>query len=247
MASIYARNLRKVFDGDRPVLALDDLSFEIESSRFVSIVGPSGCGKSTLLNILSGVEEPTSGAAGLVTADGQEQLGYVFQAPRLLPWRTVIDNMMFVQQDKGEVSRQRAIDYLAMVGLDGELQAYPNQLSGGMQQRVGIARAFAIEPAALLMDEPFSHLDAINARELRRELHGMWQRTHKTVVFVTHDVSEAVELSNRIIVLRKGGTLADDITIDLPFPRDDADPEFALYRASVLSRFDEIAKSNASA
>jgi NitT/TauT family transport system ATP-binding protein len=127
-----------------------------------------------------------------------------------------------------------------MVQLGDKGTKYPGELSGGMQQRVGIARAFSIEPDVLFMDEPFSHLDAITARSLRRELHEMWKETRKTVLFVTHDVGEAVELSNRIVVFAKGGKLEDDITVDLPFPRDPADERVAVAKAQVLRKFEEL-------
>jgi NitT/TauT family transport system ATP-binding protein len=147
--------------------------------------------------------------------------------------------MLFVQHDKGDAT-PRAKRYLEMVGLTDFEKAYPSQLSGGMQQRVGIARAFSIEPDALLMDEPFSHLDAITARGLRRELHSLWVETKKTVLFVTHDVGEAVELSNRVVILAKGGKLREDLTVDLPFPRDPADDGVALMKADVLRKFEEL-------
>jgi NitT/TauT family transport system ATP-binding protein len=127
-----------------------------------------------------------------------------------------------------------------MVQLGDKVDKYPGELSGGMQQRVGIARAFSIEPDVLFMDEPFSHLDAITARTLRRELHEMWTQTRKTVLFVTHDVGEAVELSNRILVFAKGGRLEDDLQIDLPFPRDPADEDVAVAKAQVLRKFEEL-------
>jgi NitT/TauT family transport system ATP-binding protein len=127
-----------------------------------------------------------------------------------------------------------------MVQLGDRVDKYPGELSGGMQQRVGIARAFSIEPDVLFMDEPFSHLDAITARTLRRELHEMWTQTRKTVLFVTHDVGEAVELSNRILVFAKGGRLEDDLQIDLPFPRDPADEDVAVAKAQVLRKFEEL-------
>jgi NitT/TauT family transport system ATP-binding protein len=127
-----------------------------------------------------------------------------------------------------------------MVQLGDKVDKYPGELSGGMQQRVGIARAFSIEPDVLFMDEPFSHLDAITARTLRRELHEMWRQTRKTVLFVTHDVGEAVELSNRILVFAKGGRLEDDLQIDLPFPRDPAEEEVAVAKAQVLRKFEEL-------
>ena len=241
MASITVDRLTKVFHaGGREVVALNNVTFEASGETFVSIVGPSGCGKSTLLNVLVGVETPTSGTVGITQSGGPARVGYVFQAPRLLPWRSVIDNMLFVQKDGGEQTRERAGRYLQMVGLEDYHDAYPGQLSGGMQQRVGIARAFSIEPDALLMDEPFSHLDAITARSLRNELHNMWKATGKTVLFVTHDVGEAVELSNRIIVFAKGGKIKDDIRIDLPFPRDPADENVAIAKAHVLKKFEEL-------
>jgi NitT/TauT family transport system ATP-binding protein len=221
-------------------VALEDVSFQAEGHTFVSIVGPSGCGKSTLLNILSGIESPTSGRAEITKAGSTARVGYVFQAPRLLPWRSVIDNMLFVQRDEASGVRQRVERYLDMVGLSEFHRAWPGQLSGGMQQRVGIARAFSIEPDALLMDEPFSHLDAITARSLRRELHSIWVETQKTVLFVTHDVGEAVELSNRIVILAKGGKLRKDLPLDLPFPRDPADDKVALTKAEVLREFEEL-------
>jgi len=164
----------------------------------------------------------------------------VFQAPNLLPWRTVMDNLLFVQKDKSEETRARCQHYLEMVQLGDKGDKFPGELSGGMQQRVGIARAFSIEPDVLFMDEPFSHLDAITARTLRRELHEMWKATGKTIVFVTHDVGEAVELSNRILVFSKGGQLEDDIKIDLPFPRDAADEDVAVAKAQVLRKFEEL-------
>jgi NitT/TauT family transport system ATP-binding protein len=241
MATIKVERLTKVFNpGGRKVVALDDVSFEAAGNTFVSIVGPSGCGKSTLLNVLVGVEPQTSGTVEIVQNGGPARVGYVFQSPRLLPWRSVIDNMLFVQHDGGDKTRERVSRYLDMVGLGDFHDAYPAQLSGGMQQRVGIARAFSIEPDALLMDEPFSHLDAITARSLRNELHQMWAATGKTVLFVTHDVGEAVELSNRIIVFAKGGKIKDDIKIDLPFPRDPADEDVALAKAHVLKKFEEL-------
>ncbi len=241
MATVKVEHLRKVFDGEeRPIVALDDVSFEASGHTFVSIVGPSGCGKSTLLNILAGVESPTSGKVDISENGGKARVGYVFQAPRLLPWRSVMDNMLFVQTEQNAEATARAARYLDMVGLSEHQKSWPSQLSGGMQQRVGIARAFSIEPDALLMDEPFSHLDAITARGLRRELHGMWVETRKTILFVTHDVGEAVELSNRIVILAKGGHLRQTVEVDLPFPRDPADDRVALMKADVLRTFEEL-------
>ena len=241
MAEISVRNLHKEFGlGSDKVIALEDVNLEISGHAFVSIVGASGCGKSTLLNILSGIETPTSGKVTINHAGRPARAGYVFQAARLLPWRSVLDNMMFVQSDQSETTRARCQRYLEMVQLGDKGKKYPGELSGGMQQRVGIARAFSTEPDVLFMDEPFSHLDAITARSLRAELHTIWAETGKTVVFVTHDVGEAVELSDRILVFAKGGRLADDRQVTLPFPRDAADQDVAIAKANVFRTFEEI-------
>lgn len=241
MATITVEHLRKEFaGGDRTVVALEDASFEASGHVFVSVVGPSGCGKSTLLNILSGIEAPTSGRAVITEGGQRARVGYVFQAARLLPWRTVMDNLLFVQADRDKEARSRCQRYLEMVQLGHVGKQYPGQLSGGMQQRVGIARAFSIEPEVLLMDEPFSHLDAITGRSLRRDLHDLWMETRKTVLFVTHDVSEAVELSTRILLFAKGGRLQDDMEVDLPFPREPSSSEVALAKADILKRFESL-------
>ena len=189
MAEIKVEGLSKEFGvGEDRVVALENVNLDVGGHVFVSIVGPSGCGKSTLLNILSGIETPSSGKV-IITQDNHDaEPGYVFQAARLLPWRSVMDNLLFVQKDRSEETRARCQKYLDMVQLGDKVDKYQGELSGGMQQRVGIARTFSIEPDVLFMDEPFSHLDAITARSLRRELHEMWSQTKKTVLFVTHDV-----------------------------------------------------------
>ena len=223
------------------VRALDGLDFEISGKTFVTMVGPSGCGKSTFLNIVSGVETPTSGSVRVTADNGAPAtLGYVFQDPRSLPWRTVVDNLLYVHRDKSEDKREQITRYLKMVGLQGFEQMYPAHLSGGMQQRVGIARAFSVEPDLLLMDEPFSHLDAITARTLREELQAIWQQTQKTVLFVTHDVLEAVQLSDRIIIVAYGGRNYADIQIDLPYPRLQSDRDVAGLQADILEVFNDM-------
>ncbi len=153
--------------------------------------------------------------------------------------------MLYVSDLPDEEARDNAKRYLEMVGLDGSEEMFPGQLSGGMQQRVGIARAFSVHPDLLLMDEPFSHLDAITARSLREELQTLWEATKKTVLFVTHDVIEAVQLSTRIITLAHGGTVFDDTPIDLPFPRRASDPEFASQQAEILGRFEAMESQRA--
>ena len=198
MAKLKASKVVKEFPPptkNQPMVrALDGIDFEMSGQTFVTMVGPSGCGKSTFLNIVSGIERPTSGSLTVTNDEGKPaRLGYVFQDPRLLPWRTVMDNLFYVHHDKSEEKRSQMERYVDMVGLKGFEQMYPAHLSGGMQQRVGIARALSVEPDILLMDEPFSHLDAITARGLREELQAIWQETKKTVLFVTHDVLEAVQ------------------------------------------------------
>jgi NitT/TauT family transport system ATP-binding protein len=224
----------------RPTTAIDDLSFEIGGHVFVSVVGPSGCGKSTLLNIVSGIEEPSGGKVSVSEGERDARLGYVFQEPRLLPWRTVMQNMLYVIESDNGDPRERAMTYLRMVGLQEAEDQFPSQLSGGMQQRVGIARAFSVEPDLLLMDEPFSHLDAITARSLREQLQEIWAQTKKTVLFVTHDITEAVQLSDRVLMLAPGGRLYADIPIDLPRPRRASDTQVATAQAELLRRFETM-------
>jgi NitT/TauT family transport system ATP-binding protein len=245
VATLKATNIIKEFPPPTPrqptVRALDGLDFEMDGQTFVTMVGPSGCGKSTFLNIVSGIESPTSGKLTLTDGRGAPaRLGYVFQDPRLLPWRTVVDNVMYVHGDKSDARREAVLGYLRMVGLDGFEHMYPAHLSGGMQQRVGIARAFSVEPDLLLMDEPFSHLDAITARALREELQSIWQQTKKTVLFVTHDVLEAVQLSDRILIVAFGGRLHADISIDLPYPRLQTDQAVAKLQAEILELFNDM-------
>ncbi|OZM77121.1 ABC transporter ATP-binding protein [Pseudonocardia sp. MH-G8] len=243
MAVLTVNNLCKTFGAGtaRANRVLDHISFDVRGQVFVSIVGPSGCGKSTLLNIISGVEDHTSGEISVTSDSGAPaRMGYVFQDPRLLPWRTVQKNMLYVQDSTDDATTKRVERYLDMVGLAEHSDYFPVQLSGGMQQRVGIARAFAVEPDLLIMDEPFSHLDAITARGLRAELQEIWAQSRKTVVFVTHDVVEAVELSDRIIVLQPGGRIYEDITIDLPRPRRQSDAAVAMLQADVLARLEQM-------
>lgn len=244
MATLQIEHLNKTFPAierrSRSTTAIEDLSFEIGGHVFVSVVGPSGCGKSTLLNIVSGIEEPTGGSVSVSEGERQAQLGYVFQEPRLLPWRTVMQNMLYVIEGSPADARDRAMTYLRMVGLQDDGDKFPSQLSGGMQQRVGIARAFSVEPDLLLMDEPFSHLDAITARGLREQLQEIWAQTKKTVLFVTHDITEAAQLSNRVLMLAPGGRLYADVPIDLPHPRHASDTEVAVVQAELLRRFETM-------
>ena len=241
MATILIENLTKVYpptqNNPAQVQALGGLSMSVSGNVFLAVVGPSGCGKTTLLNIVAGVERATSGSARALQDGVPAKVGYVFQEPRLLPWRTVVDNMLYVQDRKSDRSRREAEFYLQMVGLSEVADLYPSQLSGGMQQRVGIARAFLVNPDVLLLDEPFSHLDALTGGSLRDYLQRIWLQTRKTALFVTHDVSEAVELADRIVMLRPGGVAYDDFAVDLPRPRNPADPAVREMQIDLLRRF----------
>ena len=241
MASIEVRSLVKDFHdrhGHR-TRVLDGIDLTISGETFVSVVGPSGSGKTTLLNIVSGIETHTSGSVRLRSGERDARVGYVFQDPRLLPWRTVMGNLGFVQRER-DGWEQRAQHYLDLVGLGHVGERYPAQLSGGQQQRIGIARAFSVEPDVLLMDEPFSHLDAMTSRTLREHLERIWLETRRTVMFVTHDVTEAVQLSDRIVVLAPGGRIHEIIEVDLPRPRRASDPAVAVLQAEVLARFEAL-------
>jgi NitT/TauT family transport system ATP-binding protein len=240
---ITVKNLRKEFDtkeGHETVFS--DLNFEVEPGSFVTLIGKSGSGKSTLLNIINGVLEPTEGRVVLENQDGSDAtLGHVFQDPRLLPWNSCVRNIQYVHEDNPEYTDELAKQYLDMVGLENHYDKYPTQLSGGQQQRVGIARALSIDPDILLMDEPFSNLDEITAENLRNELLEIWEDLNKTVFFVTHDITEAVELSDRILMLG-GGRIYDDVSVDLDRPRVIESEEFLRFRQEAIRRFHAIDK-----
>jgi NitT/TauT family transport system ATP-binding protein len=209
-------------------------SFAIEASEFLCLVGPSGCGKSTLLNIIAGFLAPTGGEVRidghLVTGQGLDR-GVVFQDfAQLFPWRTALRNVAFGLEMKGVPKKEReeiALGYLRLVQLEAFANAYPHHLSGGMQQRVAIARALAYNPAVLLMDEPFAALDALTRDDMQRLLSDVWRETRKTVVYVTHNVAEAVYLADRVVVMTPHpGKVKAEIPIRLPRPRDPLSVEF---------------------
>jgi NitT/TauT family transport system ATP-binding protein len=233
---LATRNLSKRFDG---LEALRDLNVEIERGGFVSVVGPSGCGKTTFLRIVAGLETASAGEVLLdghvVRGPGRDR-GFVFQADSLLPWRTVLGNAMIgpeVAGRTGEPERRRTLELLKLVGLEGFEAYYPRQLSGGMRQRVNLARALAIDPQVLLMDEPFSALDAQTREIMQTELMRIWEQGRKTVLFVTHQIDEAVFLSDRVLVFaRRPGRLQESVEIKMPRPRRLAikrTPEFVAY------------------
>jgi NitT/TauT family transport system ATP-binding protein len=228
-------------DDGSVLTALDHISLEVDDKEFVCILGPSGCGKTTLLRLIAGLDTARSGS---VVLDGVEmrgpspKIGFVFQEYSLFPWRNVMDNIAFglEMQKKPRDERYRiAEQYLRLVGLTQFANSFPSELSGGMRQRVAVARALALDPVILLMDEPFGALDAQTRNMLQKELLEIWEKTRKTIVFITHSVDEAVYLSDRIIVLSpRPGRVRKIVPIDLPRPRDRTSVEFATLRRDIL-------------
>ena len=224
---LEARNVSKHFKSDsRVVDALNNVSFQVEAGSFLVIIGPSGCGKSSLLRIVGGLLPPTRGEVlidGKVVSGPGPDRSIVFQNFRLLPWRKVIANVEFgleINGTKREERQDLARQYLERVGLSGFENYYPVELSGGMQQRAGLARALAVNPDILLMDEPFGSVDAQTREQLQTELLKLWTQTGKTIVFITHDIDEAIYLGDKIIVMSaRPGTVQDIIPVDLPTPR----------------------------
>ena len=240
-------NLSKVFayKGDKQLLVLDNINIQLGANEFVCLVGASGCGKSTLLKIIAGLEQPSSGRVlvedELVLGPGADR-GMVFQNYTLFPWRSVAANISFGLELKGlsKFDRQRQVAYyLEVVGLTKFADAYPKQLSGGMKQRVAIARALANEPAVLLMDEPFGALDTQTKEQMQTFMHELWERTHVTILMVTHDVEEAIFLSQRIYVMgAHPGCIKAEVAIDLPKRRElnlKLEPQFVQIKRQVVN------------
>ena len=247
-AHIVIDNVSKVFDGDgRRMVALQDISLEIPHGQFVCLLGPSGCGKSTLLNAIAGFAPPTSGrvlADGVPVAGPGPERGMVFQEYALFPWMTVEQNVGFGLEIKGMARTQiaaRVGELLKLLSLEDFAKRYPKDLSGGMRQRVAIARVLALDSPIMLMDEPFGALDALTRRNLQDELLRLWAELKKTVIFVTHSIEEAIYLADRIVVMTyRPGTIKRDILVDLPRLRDPAAPEFnALKRELGLMVMEE--------
>lgn len=239
------KNVSKSFESDgNKIPVLDNINFSVEDNDFICIVGPSGCGKSTLLRIIVGLEKPTSGEVlfkGEVIAPDNPKVAMVFQNFALFPWLTVKENIELVlesmkkEMDTGNI----ACKYIKAVGLDGFEKVYPRELSGGMKQRVGFARALAVEPVLLCMDEPFSSLDALTSQNLKDELLMLWADANMppdAVIMVTHNVEEAVYMANRIIILSpRPGKVIADLKVELERPRNRKDPEFYRWVDKVYS------------
>jgi NitT/TauT family transport system ATP-binding protein len=229
MSRLAIAAVARVFPGPRgtpPMPALRPIDLAVADNDFVAILGPSGCGKSTLLRLIAGLDRPTSGTILLdgrpVGGPGPDR-GMVFQSYTLFPWLTVAENVGFGLREKGVPAAQRetiVAGWLARVGLEGFARHYPRQLSGGMQQRTAIARALANDPAILLLDEPFGALDNQTRALMQELLLGIWERERKTVLFVTHDIEEAIFLASRVVVMSaRPGRIKAEVAIDLPHPR----------------------------
>jgi ABC-type nitrate/sulfonate/bicarbonate transport system ATPase subunit len=244
VSRLAIEGVSRMFPGVRrgaPTRALEPTTLDVADNDFVTILGPSGCGKSTLLRLIAGLDQPTTGRIMLdgkaVSAPGADR-GMVFQSYTLFPWLTVADNIAFGLREKGVAreTREKVVrDWLGRIGLAGFEHHYPKQLSGGMQQRTAIARALANDPAILLLDEPFGALDNQTRALMQELLLGIWERERKTVLFVTHDIEEAIFLASRILVMTaRPGRIKADIAVELPHPRHytiKTSPEFSALKA----------------
>jgi NitT/TauT family transport system ATP-binding protein len=229
MPFVEIQNLSYIYPGPEPLRALSEISFGVERNEFVSVIGPSGCGKSTLLRLLSDLLPVSSGRVLIdggrpAAARQRREIGFVFQEPALMPWRSSEKNVRLpleVMRRDGAEGKRRAEALLSLVGLSGFDNKRPDQLSGGMRQRVSIARALTYDPPLLLMDEPFGALDQITRDEMNQELLKIWEQTKTTVIFVTHSIAEAIFLSDRVVVLSpRPGRIVDIIDVPLERPRD---------------------------
>lgn len=243
--SIEVQNVSRAFKGEP---AVQRVSFEAEKGEIVGLLGTSGCGKSTILRAISGLD---TGYTGTVAIEGEarrgtsEDLGIIFQEPRLMPWLTVLNNVCFGLKGKSAENKQKARELLKVVGLEEFEHYYPKQLSGGMAQRTAIARALVTEPDTLLLDEPFSALDAFTKLQLQDMLLDLWQSYKPTMVIVTHDIDEALTLCDRIVILKgQPGELYKNIEITQPKPRGKGDPELAKLKEQIIHSL-EVTKKTA--
>jgi NitT/TauT family transport system ATP-binding protein len=246
-SKLRLQNVSRTFPTPRgPLTALEDISLEVPEGEFLCVVGPSGCGKSTLLNLIAGLDRPTSGEiwkdSQRVDGPGTDRI-IIFQELGLFPWLTVLENVEFglrMQRVSKAERRERSRHYLRLVHLASFESSYIHQLSGGMKQRVALARSLVTEPDVLLMDEPFAALDAQTRDLLHEEMERIWSATGKTIVFVTHNVREAVRLGRRVIVMSfRPGRIKSQFTITLPRPRHLEDPQLALTAREVLAQLKE--------
>jgi NitT/TauT family transport system ATP-binding protein len=237
----------------------DKLTFQVRHGEFLCILGPSGCGKSTSLRVMGGLLPILGGevsVAGLPPSQAWQEIAFVFQSPRLVSWRNALDNILLASElrfgkagkEEKNRRRQRAMELLDMVGLSADAEKYPSALSGGERQRVAIARALAVDPQIIFMDEPFSALDPNTRQRMRVEIEQIWQRTGKTVVFVTHDIDEALQLADRIVLLSgKPTTVLETVTVDASRPRRPDNDALAAHRSHLVGLFRAMESASAGA
>jgi sulfonate transport system ATP-binding protein len=236
MAGVKVDNLYKIYHlNGREIPALQGINLEVEEGSFVTVVGKSGCGKTTLLRILAGLEEKTRGEITFVNSRGERnEVSIVFQEPRLMPWLTVKENMVFsLRRASPEIIEEKANKYLHLLGLEGFQDAYPHQISGGMAQRVALGRTLCYGARLILMDEPLSALDAFTRRKMQQEILEIYRLERLTILFVTHDVEEAVFLGQKVVVMEQGRVIGE-IPVALPYPRDTHTRPFFQLKEKVL-------------
>lgn len=246
--SIQIKNINKTFKTEKKeVKALEDINLEIDSGKLVCLLGPSGCGKTTLLRLIGGLDEADSGEIleeGVAVTSPSKDRGFIFQQYSLFPWLNVLDNVMFGLELNGshkEENLRRAKIYLESVGLDGFENSYPHELSGGMKQRAAIVRTLVNKTKVLLMDEPFSALDMQNRHKLQEELIRIWEKTKKTIVFVTHDVDEAVLLADDVVIMSKRpGRIKKVVSIKLDHHRNRESKEFLQIQNEIIDLLDDV-------
>jgi len=240
MTKLVVKGIEKTFAGPPPVRVLEPIDLEVRDGELVCLLGPSGCGKSTLMQIIAGFVKPSAGA---VLIDGTAVTGpdrkriFVFQERGVFPWLTVADNIAFGLHDVSADKRAKIVaDHVELVGLQGFEHAFPHELSGGMKQRVEVARALAVDPDMLFLDEPFGALDSMTRLTMRSELLRIWQAAKKTILFVTHDVDESVQLADRVVVMSaRPATIRKIVEIDIPRPRDISSPRYLELRDGILA------------
>lgn len=244
MAVLEISDLNKRFDTDKGVThALKNIELAVEEGEFITIIGPSGCGKSTLLKIIAGLDVELSGS---VRIEGKEvsgtsiDKGFIFQEPRLFPWYTVEQNIAANYSLRNKEVRKKVDELIQLVRLEGFAQAYPKELSGGMAQRVAIARALLRNPKVLLLDEPFGALDAFTRSHMQEVLLDIWQKNRTTMLFVTHDIDEAINMGGRVVIMNaRPGSIRKTVKIDLPYPRKKSSTPFLEYRHFILKEFEK--------